>query len=250
MGKNNLRIDWQILLGIGLFLLSAIVYGIHFLLFHDAHHIFIYLIGDIAFVFIEVLMVTLIIHKLLLFREKQTLLRKMNMVIGTFFNELGIELLAMFVQSDPRADEAGKFLLINQQWDAQKFAQVRHFLKGYHFNVDIKKVDLVGLKHFLMQKKEFLLSLLANPNLLEHESFTDLLWAVFHLSEELHHRRKLGHLSDNDQGHLAKDIQRAYGRLLMEWLTYMHHLQKAYPYLFSLALRTNPFDRDASVEIK
>jgi len=30
-----------------------------------------------------------------------------------------------------------------------------------------------------------LLGLLGNPNLLEHDSFTDLLWAVFHLMEEL-----------------------------------------------------------------
>jgi hypothetical protein len=28
----------------------------------------------------------------------------------------------------------------------------------------------------------------------------------------------------------------------------MEHLKKEYPYLFSLALRTNPFDPEASVE--
>lgn len=29
---------------------SALVYWIHYRIFHDAHHIFIYLVGDIAFV--------------------------------------------------------------------------------------------------------------------------------------------------------------------------------------------------------
>ena len=43
--------SWQVVLGIMLILLSAIVYYIHFLIFHDAHHIFIYLLGDIGFVF-------------------------------------------------------------------------------------------------------------------------------------------------------------------------------------------------------
>ena len=37
--------------------------------------------------------------------------------------------------------------------------------------------------------------------------------------------------------------------LIAEWLAYMRHLKKNYPYLFSLALRTNPFDPQASAVI-
>jgi len=33
-------------------------------------------------------------------------------------------------------------------------------------------------------------------------------------------------------------------------LAYMKHLKKEYPYLFSLAVRTNPFDPGASVEVR
>jgi hypothetical protein len=59
------HIKWQVLFGISLILLSALWYFIHYLIFHDTHHIFIYMIGDIAFIPIEVLLVTLIIHQLL-----------------------------------------------------------------------------------------------------------------------------------------------------------------------------------------
>jgi len=38
--------------------------------------------------------------------------------------------------------------------------------------------------------------------------------------------------------------------LVHEWLDYMKYLKKNYPYLFSLAVRTNPFDRNASVVLK
>ena len=55
----------QIILGVLLLLLSAVAYSIHYFIFRDAHHIFIYMIGDIAFVFIEVLLVTIIIHQVL-----------------------------------------------------------------------------------------------------------------------------------------------------------------------------------------
>ena len=33
---------------------------------------------------------------------------------------------------------------------------------------------------------------------------------------------------------------------LLQWLDYMRHLKADYPYLFSLAIRTNPFRHDAS----
>jgi voltage-gated potassium channel len=85
--------------------------------------------------------------------------------------------------------------------------------------------------------------------LLEHETFTDLLWAVFHLTEELASRPALTALPDPDLDHLSGDMGRAYGLLASQWLDYMRHLESAYPYLFSLAVRLNPFDPDAEAVI-
>jgi hypothetical protein len=98
-------------------------------------------------------------------------------------------------------------------------------------------------------KREFMLALLENPNLLEHESFTELLWAVFHLTEELDNRENVKQLSDADLEHISNDIKRAYIALISEWLKYMKHLKNEYPYLFSLAVRMNPFDPNAKPEI-
>jgi len=94
------------------------------------------------------------------------------------------------------------------------------------------------------------LRLLENPNLLEHESFTELLWAVFHLTEELCSRVDLKQFPDADFQHLSGDIKRAYVLLIAEWLAYMKHLRDSYPYLFSLAARMNPFDPKASPIVK
>lgn len=104
--------------------------------------------------------------------------------------------------------------------------------------------------NLLVGKRNFLVNLFQNPNLLEHESFTDLLWAVFHVTEELESRVDVKKLSDADCKHIAGDIRRAYVLLISEWLNYMKHLRSDYPYLFSLAMRTNPFDPDASPEVK
>ena len=53
------NINWLVFLGVSLLAASVAVYYIHYLIFDDAHHIFIYMVGDLAFVFIEVLLVKL-----------------------------------------------------------------------------------------------------------------------------------------------------------------------------------------------
>jgi len=242
--------NWQILLGLSLIALSALVYFIHYLIFRDAHHIFLYLIGDIAFVFLEVLLVTLVLHQLLQYREKKVMLNKLNMVIGAFFSEVGGELLKIFADFDTKSFEMTQKLVITDESFKKDFSKICKNVKNHSYNIDSKKGDLENIKKFLKEKRQFLLNLLENPNLLEHESFTNLLWAVFHLTEELTHRRSLNELPENDYQHLAGDIKRAYHLLIVEWLYYMKHLKANYPYLFSLAARTNPFDTNASVEVK
>ncbi len=240
----------KIVFGVTLVVLSAIVYYFHFLIFEDVHHIFLYMIGDVAFVFIEVLLVTLIIHQLLEQREKRAMFSKLNMVIGAFFSEVGTPLLRYFVAFDPQYEKLSEQLAVDKQWSPEQFEQLSSALQNHGYEVAGKKGNLAGLQQFLVSKKEFLLRLLENPNLLEHEYFTELLWAVFHLADELSHRKNIEKLPETDYKHLAGDIKRAYGLLVREWLSYMQHLSRRYPYLFSLAVRTNPFNPGVSVEVK
>jgi hypothetical protein len=242
--------NWQVVLALILVSLSVIFYFIHYLIFRDLHHIFIYLLGDIAFLFLYVLIVMLVMHRLLVYREKRSILKKLNMVIGTFFSEVGTDLIKKFSQFDPELVNIGKQLIVTKDWTDKEFMRVRKSIKEYESNIDSKKGNLIDLKNFLVVKRTFLLNLLENPNLLEHESFTNLLWAIFHLTDELAHRRDLAGLPDTDYQHLSGDIKRAFKELILQWLDYMKHLRQDYPYLFSLAIRTNPFDANASVEVR
>jgi len=235
------HVKWQILLGVVLLGLSALVYVLHYLLFHDAHHIFIYLVGDVAFVFVEVLLVTLIIHGVLEEREKKRRLKKLNMVIGVFFSEVGTKLLAALSQCDPGIETLHAGMSARDGPPGRAPSRIRQCLKGHDYRIDPEKVDWESVRALLVGKRNFLVRLLENPNLLEHESFTDLLWAVFHLTEELDARQDFRGLPDADRQHLGGDLKSVYGRL-----AYMEHLSADYPYLFSLALRTNPFDPSAS----
>ena len=238
--------SWLIFLGVALLAASVAVYFIHYLIFEDVHHIFIYMVGDIAFVFIEVLLVTLIIHRVLSEREKRQRIEKLNMVIGAFFSEVGTTLLTYFSDFDPELETIREDLIIKDNWTDTEFTYVNERLRKYDYQVEAKGIDLDHLASFLVDKRGFLLGLIQNPNLLENESFTNLLQAVFHLTEELAARGNVCQITDPDCEHLINDVKRVYSQLVIQWLDYMKHLQLNYPYFFNYAMRTNPFDQTAS----
>jgi hypothetical protein len=182
-------------------------------------------------------------------RERRARHEKLNMVIGAFFSEVGTTLLTYFSDFDTRVEEIKQDLQLSGDWTAEQFDRVTDRIRRYEYSVDARQIDFEHLRGFLVGKREFLLRLLENPSIMEHEEFTDLLLAVFHLTEELGHRKKVKELPATDQAHLAGDVKRIYRHLVHQWLDYMRYLKTSYPYLFSLAIRTNPFDEKATPEV-
>ena len=238
---------WEIYLVLGLCIASFTIYFIKNLIFHDLRAILGDLLSQIAFLPIYILLSTIMIDSLLSRREKGLRVKKLNMVIGAFFSECGVELLQVLSKFDQTSEETARLILLDD-WP-RKVERMKKRLGNDGLQMNSRTGELEGLKRLLMAKRDFLLRLLENPNMLEHESFTELLWAVFHLTEELASREDLKHLSEADYHHFSGDIARAYGLLILEWLTYMIHLKADYPFLFSFAIRTNPFDPEARAEI-
>jgi len=138
------RYRWQIIFGFTFVILSAVIYVIHCFFFRDANHIFTYLVGDIAFVPIEALLVTLIIHRMLRMREQRAMLKKLNMVIGAFFSEIGQDLLKLFVQYDPNSDELRNRLLVSREWSRADFLAVKSRIVDQNIVVDPAALVQVG----------------------------------------------------------------------------------------------------------
>lgn len=241
------EIRWKLLAALGLITLSLAMFTAHYLIFQDDHHLFIFFAGDLAFIPIEVLVVTLIIDQMLESREKQRRMEKLNMVIGTFFSRIGTPLLKQLVRADSSIDSIREHLVIGSDWHNEKFREVQGCLKDHSGHLVIDLVTMETLKSFLFNHEDFLLRLVENPMVFEHETFTNLILAINHLDEELNARDNLSSLPRTDEAHLMKDIQRVYSALIPEWLKYMEYLKIQYPYLFSLAIRKNPFDTSASV---
>ncbi len=241
--------NWKIYIGLILVVLSAVLGVIHYAIFSDARTLLFYLALDVVFVPVQVLFVTLIIEQMLSKREQQAMLTKLNMVIGTFYSEVGGDLLRHFRRLSSDSSQLDGNLKITKEWTSDHYKTAISAAKSFRCDFEFKSPELAPLKELLVAKRAFMLGLLQNPNLLEHERFTDLLWAVFHLIEELAARTDIDKLSAPDLEHIYGDINRAFGQLISEWLEYMKHLKAEYPYLYSLAVRTNPFNPDSSVVI-
>ena len=232
-----------------LLLVSLVLYFADYYIFGRAGEIGFSFMSNVAFLPVYVLFVTLMIERVIKDREREAMMKKLNMVIGIFFSEVGTHLLRAFLDFFPDGKEISQVLRPTPQWRDKDFLAAQSFLKGQDIRLDSRRGDLAALKSFLGTQKGTMLMLMENPNLLEHAAFTDLLWAVFHLIEELQARQNLDGLPESDLDHLSGDMKRAHTHLLMEWVSYMWHLKKDYPYLYSLAVRMNPMNPDAHPEV-
>jgi len=179
-------------------------------------------------------------------RERKLRLEKLNMIISVFFTEAGTGLIRIMSAHDPNIEEIRSVLMINGNWSEVDFSHAQSALKKHPCTIDSKSIDLEEMHAFLSRNRSLLLNLIENPLVIEDDSFTPLLRAVFHLADELTARDRLTGLPESDFNHLSADISRAYAVLIGDWILYMRYLKDNYPYLFSLAMRTNPFDLNAS----
>ncbi len=244
MKKPNINLVIILLL----VLLAALLYGLQLLIFHDQKDTAFYLLQDLAFLPLQVAIVTVALGWLLSAREKKDRLKKANMQISAFFSEAGTDMIRSML-SFAVLPEGGWGLEVTAKWAAADFQKAAARVRGLPFTAEAARSDLAALKRLLLEKRSFLLIMLASPNLLEHDTFTDMLWAVNHLADELKLRDSLDDLPAADMNHLALDINRALRAVLVQWVYYMEHLKTDYLYLFSLEVRNSPFSMGASVVI-
>jgi len=240
----------QLLLAAALVAATCALYGAFYLLYRDRALVAQWFLGSLAFVPVQVLLVTLVVDGMLSRRERAGRLKKLNIVIGVFFSEVGHALMAGCLALDRREEELRAALGCASTWSPRQLARGSAEYRSYQPAIEPRSPALDRLRAVLSDRRAVITELMVNPSVLEHESFTDLLWAAFHLAEELGARGRLEALTAHDSAHLAGDVRRVFPLLVAEWLGYLRHLQEDYPHLFSLEARMNPFDAGAHVDVR
>ncbi len=250
MGRKEVRmkkhLKSQLMIGLGLIILSIVLHYLHVIIFKDLHHTMIFLVADIAFVPLEVFFVTMVLDKILEKREKATLIVKLNMLVGLFYSKLGQDLLDLFTVADKNISEIRANCQVDLSNYEMDFKHAKQSMLEHKHRVSVDQINLLELKEILDKQEPFLVNMISNPALLEHDTFSDLLLSLFHLREELELRNVSGdqsEMKDYVLDHLRIDINRAYRHLSIEWVDYMQHLKEKYPFLYVTAIMKNPYDK-------
>ncbi len=246
MKRNN----HNILLSLLLVVLSTGLYILQVTLFHSARDTAFYLIQDIAFLPLQVAIVTIILGKIINSWNVRERLKKINMAISAFFSEAGTEIMMKLTELTGNDNDLKPALSVGINWTGADFAKSLKVLRNISLDIGCGANDFNALKTLLLDKRSFMLRMLENPNLLEHDTFTDMLLAVFHMTEEMIARDDFSCLPQTDSMHLIVDIKRALKTLLIQWLGHMAHLKSEYPYLYSLEVRRNPFTENGGVIVR
>lgn len=245
MKKNSTVITIISLLGI-----STIIYFIQFLQFNSPRDTFFYLMQDLAFLPVQIALVTVVVGKIIGAHEKRERLNKTNILVSAFFSEIGSELVRQLLSFVSNTEDIFPNLDIKEEWTSKDFVKAAETLKKQDIYVECTPQKLDNLKQLMEGKRRSIMFFLSNPMLLEHDSFTDMLWAIFHLTDELLARDDVYELPDTDIEHLSNDIKRAISSILIHWLGYMNHIKTDYPYLFSLETRRNPTNSDSEIIVR
>lgn len=242
--QNNLKL---ILL---LIIISIVVFSMQLIFFKSIRDTVFYLLQDLAFIPIQIIVIYFVLETILEENAKKEKLRKLNVVLNAYFIETGTNTLHFLSRFDMNINNTKEIVCFSSAWTHNDFTKAKAKIKHTEYNIDCKLYNLYELKTYLLENKAYMLSMFQNPNLLEHDDFTDMLWAIFHIMDELVSRGSFEKLPDADYAHINLDIKRAYTSLLIEWISYNMHLKAEYPYLFSLAERKLPFKENSSVIIK
>lgn len=249
------RLSWKAKFSMLMVILIIIIYGSNYLVLGDAEHIISYIWTHLGFIPVDILIVAFLLDEIIERKEKEAMLEKLDMLMSTFFSELGNDLIGQ-LSAVNKYDADTKSLKSIKNWDEKDFDAKLDELKNasLDFQANIAPEEreefLENLRTLLVGKREFIINLINNPNLLEKEEFTGLINAILHLDEELEHRTDFALVNDADFGHLNGDMQRVYNKLVYEWVYYLRYLYKHHPYMIALIIRTNPFDEDTDVYVK
>ena len=249
------RLSWKIKFSIIMVILIIIIYGSNYLVLGDAEHIISYIWTHLGFIPVDILVVAFLLDEIIEKKEKEAMLEKLDMLMSTFFSEVGNDLISQLSSVNMYKTNTENLKEI-KNWNQNDYENKLDELKNstVDFRADIAPEEreefLEDLRTLLAGKREFIINLINNPNLLEKEEFTGLINAILHLDEELEHRTDLALVNDTDFGHLNGDMQRVYAKLVYEWVYYLKYLDKHYPYMIALIIRTNPFDKNASVYVE
>ena len=216
----------------GLIGLSTFLYFGVYLIDNDFTYIRKYVFYHVAFLPIHALILGLILEEILAYREKQSLHRKLNMFLGIFFRQMGVEFYIKLIELVANRDELNDIITVHPDWGHRQFKAARRALSAFQAKANPDPAALKEMFAVLATREREIMRMTRNPNLWEFERLYRCLVSLFHLLEENRFHGNLEEASPTALEHLAEDSANALILLLGLWLEYLEFLKAQHPVLF------------------
>ena len=131
--------DWKIKFSILMIIAAIIIFGTNYLVLKDTHSIVSYVWLHIGFIPIDIIIVAFILEDIMSRKEKEAIYEKLDMLISTFFTEIGNELIEEFSSAN-EFKASTSYLKAIPNWDDAEYDKQLKKLKNANidFNVDIE----------------------------------------------------------------------------------------------------------------
>ena len=156
------RLSWKVKFSIIMVLLIIIIYGSNYLVLGDAEHIISYVWTHLGFIPVDILLVAFLLDEIIEKKEKEAMLEKLDMLMSTFFSEVGNELISQ-LSTVNKYKASTENLKSIKNWNEEDFDNKLSELKKstVDFSADVpveqREEFLENLRTLLAGKREFII---------------------------------------------------------------------------------------------
>ncbi|MGN1023867.1 MAG: hypothetical protein ACI4OJ_10230 [Lachnospiraceae bacterium] len=212
---------------------SVTVYLLQVLIFRDPRTTEFYIFQDFAFLPISIAVATLAVNALMADREKRDKIAHTSMLRSQFFTGVGVPMLRAL--SDCCKIE-GELPALSDQEDSPKDRErAKKKIEDLPLSVHLDETAYNRVRSLLEESRTELLILGSNPDLMEAECFTQLLWGIFHLLDEYRLRGNWQDLKADDISHLEEDFARVLRLILVNNIDNAVYLRTHFPNFYGTA---------------
>ncbi|MDD5922790.1 MAG: hypothetical protein PUC44_06395 [Eubacteriales bacterium] len=217
---------------------SAGIYALQILFFHDPGTTFFYIFQDLAFIPISIAITTVVVGSIMDERSKRDSRAKTRMLMGTFFSGIGAKLMVVLLRAADHTIAAKDAMAscYSRVPEEERIERIRQT----DFNITLDQETYDQTRELLEGWETELMILSSNPLLLEHETFTELLFGLFQLMDEFRLRGNYENLNEDAVSHMGEDFSRVLRLLLLCAFENRKYTQENFPVFY----------RDAAAKIK
>lgn len=232
-----------IILGFTLTIFSALLYFVNYLFFGNAEHLLKVFGEELAFMPIYIFITAVVAEHLLSRSERKEISRRTNSLIGTFFNEIGYDIIRALIKHDSNFSILNLKIQFDNGFNPETIKNIKKIAGTHIYGAPKGNEDILEIGQLMNEKKEFFLIMMSNASLMEKDEFSKLLLSVNHIYEAL---KTMGDVSNMDQeliDHLHSDLQNMYRCLIGVWSGYLSMIEKEDLYLYKLTIEQSKMIR-------